>query len=452
MDSVLFHSRYSQGTDVQRAGFPFWQPFVYLFSSFFFNDNRNAIFVITLDVFITVLAIYGLRRAWRLQRVMVLWLMVALVFLLLWNTKWPQYLLILTAPLCYAAAEGLKTLRDEFVNWLKRRRAQQPSAEKTKTRAALPWLLPGLIALTVLALLPLLFQVMMSLTDFSAQSIRDGINGGVFREVWLGLSGQHAPADLSAMRNNKVDYVGATLLTTVFGGTAGEVGGAMAFSVVWTICSVALQTALGISVALLLNRPFVRGANVWRALFVLPWAIPEFVGGLAWRTMFHPNSGVLAAITGSRVLWQESSGLAFAVLLIAGTWMGFPIIMLAATAALKLMPADANEAAAIDGATGWQAFWWITLPLMLPLVVPALIIRVISTFNQFYLFYSMETYEGTLATLSYFVFTPLGGTFGMGGGLYAVSAALNVFIVAVLLLLLVWFKRRREVTEGVTYA
>jgi uncharacterized membrane protein len=50
------------------------------------------------------------------------------------------------------------------------------------------------------------------------------------------------------------------------------------------------------------------------------------------------------------------------------------------------------------------------------------------------------------------VFTPLGGTFGMGGGLYAVSAALNVFIVAVLLLLLVWFKRRREVTEGVTYA
>ncbi len=103
--SVLFHGDYAQSEHVRRAGFPMWQPLIWLMGSAMF---QYQFFYFLVDPFITVLAIYGIRPLWRKQRVFVLWLFMALGFLFLWPTKWPQYILILTVPLSLAAAEGFR--------------------------------------------------------------------------------------------------------------------------------------------------------------------------------------------------------------------------------------------------------------------------------------------------------------------------------------------------------
>ena len=197
--------------------------------------------------------------------------------------------------------------------------------------------------------------------------------------------------------------------------------GLLIFEILWTLLSVGLQTALG-------GRRCVDAAPAWRALqpfwqtlFVLPWAIPEFVGALVWMQIFDPRYGwfFLGAsfpetpgypLAQSLAVWQESPDAALLVLLIASTWMGFPLMMLAASAGLKMIPAEVYDAAAIDGADGVQQFRAITWPLLLPLLAPALIIRGIYAFNQFYLFYVLDPPYPlvTLSSLSYSVFRVAG--------------------------------------------
>jgi 4-amino-4-deoxy-L-arabinose transferase-like glycosyltransferase len=105
-NSLFYHAEYS--SDANLGGFPPWQPLVWLATSLPQATARAApcLFLLRLDPWISLLALLGLDRLWRKQRVYVLWLAVGLLFLLVWNTKWPHYILILTAPLCLAAAEG----------------------------------------------------------------------------------------------------------------------------------------------------------------------------------------------------------------------------------------------------------------------------------------------------------------------------------------------------------
>jgi arabinogalactan oligomer/maltooligosaccharide transport system permease protein len=210
-------------------------------------------------------------------------------------------------------------------------------------------------------------------------------------------------------------------------------------------------------VAWLLHQRGVRFRGWWRAIYILPWAIPEFVGALIWMQIFDPRYGWFFLGTSfadtpgyplaqQLSLWQENPTAALLVLLIAGTWLGFPLIMLAASAGFKMIPHDVYDAAAIDGAGGWQQFRTITWPLLLPLLAPALIIRGIFAFNQFYLFYVLNPPWPltTLASLSFFVFD--------GAGRYAISAVINIFTVVLLIVFLLWFNRLSRAGEGVTYA
>ena len=148
--------------------------------------------------------------------------------------------------------------------------------------------------------------------------------------------------------------------------------------------------------------------------------------------------------------WQEDPNMALLVLLVTATWYGFPLMMVAATAALKMLPREVYDAAAIDGAGGWGRFRWVTWPMILPLLVPAIIIRAIFAFNQFYLFYVLQTPFPliTLATLSFFVFD-ISGPFG---GYFALSAAINLLTVVFLVFFIFWFNRWSKAAEGVTYA
>ncbi len=458
--TVSFHGEYSQSDYVRQAGFPPWQPLVWLFSSVPWHPG---VFLVALDVFITLLAFLGLRRLWNQQRVFALWLMIALGFLLVWPTKWPQYILILTAPLSMSAAHGFRALVWEpLVQFRARRVHISVEADKVTFRGlrrALPWLLPGLVVLCLIAVYPMLFQGAMSLTDFSSIAIRDGLNGGVWREAWLGITGQVEavePQIFQRSQSKVVQYAGPSLLAQLISGAAADL---VVFGVLWTVLTVLTQTGLGVVAAVMLNRAGVRFKGFWQAIFILPWAIPEFVAALIWAQIFDPRFGWFsqaartwyetADYPGAANLvtqWQDNPNYALVVLLITATWYGFPFMMLAATAGLKLVPGEIYDAAAMDGAGGLRLFRHVTWPLLLPLLVPAIIIRAIFSFNQFYIFlvlqppFPLETFS----IASFFFFDQLGQ--------YGVSAALNIFTVLVLVALIWWFNRLSRAAEGYTYA
>jgi ABC-type sugar transport system permease subunit len=465
--SLTYHFGYAGSEAVTETGWPSWQALVWLTGSVPFHEPGT--FPVVLDVVITVLAVVGFQRLWARQRVLGLWLVIAAIFLLVWPTKWPQYLLLISAPLCAAAAHGtwivvLDPIRTRLTSWWAARRtdvgaagsaSRVPPTGRVRPAArdlgrALPWLVPGLLAIAILTLVPLVFETAMSLTDFQRTSIRDGINGGVLREAIGGLTGSipARPFNLDAAATD-VHFVGLDLLAAFFGGVwLGGNTSAMfpAFSVLWMILSVGLQAAVGIGVAIVLARPGVRFVLFWRTLFILPWAIPEFVGAIAWRNIVQPENGWIALLLGTPFTWPDSPDAALLVLLVAGTWVGWPLMMLVATAGLRTIPQAVTDAARLDGAGAAARFRKITLPLLFPLLAPALVIRAVAAFNQFYLFYVLQPPEATItsATFSYYVFDSSGGP-----GLFAVSAAVNVLTVAALGVVVVWFMRWRGRAEHV---
>ena len=476
-DSLLYHTSYAQSEHVREAGYPMWQPLVWLAGSVPWHPG---VFLISVDVLVSLLAFAGLQRFWQKQNVYALWFVVGLGFLLLWPTKWPQYILTLSVPVMLAAAEGFQSLIGEPLrDWLARVRANGIQIRRGRfswqeTRRALPWLAPGLATLLLITVFPLVFQTAVALTDLSTISLRDGLTGGVWRATWLGITGQQPPVHVgigvdgrisvtvevrdrgevhlvpiaqSSLLAKEVHFAGLEWFTQIFSGIGADI---LVFDVMWTVLSILSQAAMGIGIALMLNKRGIRFRGMWQAIFILPWAIPEFVGILIWLHIFEPMNGWLALALGTPILWRQDSLLALCVLLIAALWLGWPFMMLAATAGLKMIPPEVYDAAAVDGAGRLDQFRFITWPLLLPLLGPALIIRAIFAFNQFYIFYVMSP-PWPLFTFSTLSFLLLNSNTRLGGQ-YAFSAVVNVFTVIVLLALLLWFNRRTRIAEGVTYA
>jgi ABC-type sugar transport system permease subunit len=461
--SVLYHTIYAAGaSEVQSAGYPIWQPFVWLnISPYAWHPQA---FYFAIDPLITLAAAFGITSLWKKQRLYILWLGIALLFLLIWPTKWPQYLLILTAPLSLAASEGLMNLT---VRPLRNLLAQRKTKKKHESlnrhgdfRRALPWLVPGLIAFTVLTLFPLIFQFGVSLTDFSSSSLRDAFNGGLWREIWGGLTRQiHATVFDFPRLSPQVHYTGPGFYQPVLSYLSSN--GIFVFDILWTVLTVLLQTGLGLGVALLLWQKGARFGRFWQALFILPWAIPEMIGAMMWLNIFMPDWGWLALAVqkygphfpfGFLVGWENSTNLWLIVFLIQAIWYGFPFMMLASSVGLKAIPPEVFDAAAVDGASSWSTFRYVTWPLLLPLIIPAIIIRSIFAFNQFYLFQAFGFTNSTLATLSYNIFNPTAGTNGLSGGMFSVSAIINILTVIILAGFVFLFNRWSRAGEGVTYA
>jgi ABC-type sugar transport system permease subunit len=453
-ESVLFHSAYSTtAAEVQDAGFPVWQPFYWLFSTP--RVWQPEAIWIALDPLITILAIIGMSRLWRKQRVMVIWIAVALTFLLFWPTKWPQYIVILTAPLCLAASQGLSFLVIDPIREMARKifsnRTNKESVRVIHWKKILPWLIPGLIVFAIFTIFPLVYQFGVSMTDFNSLSIKDGLNGGLWRELWGGVTGKidAADADLQS-RSTIVQFLGFRIYLPALKQILDS--GLLFMNGFWSVVSVLLQSLLGIGVGLLLWKKGLFAKKAWQIIFILPWAIPEMIGALMWMNVFAPTTGWLslgvqqygetfpfAPLMG----WTDSQNLWMLVLLIAGVWYGFPFIMLATTAGLKMLPGDVFEAAQLDGANQIQVFGAIIWPLLMPLIIPAVIIRSIFAFNQFYLFQAFYVNGVTLANVSYGMFHD---------GQYFASAIINVLTILFLVILVVMLNRSNKVTEGVTYA
>ena len=147
---------------------------------------------------------------------------------------------------------------------------------------------------------------------------------------------------------------------------------------------VTLEMALGVGLALLLDRN-LRGMAALRTIFILPMMIAPIVVGLMWRYMYHPTVGIFNRTLKDwgfePVPWLSDGTWSFVAVIIADVWQWTPFIFILSLAALQSLPQSALEAAEIDGASDLQKIWHIKLPLMMPVLIVALLLRLIDAFK-----------------------------------------------------------------------
>jgi len=157
-------------------------------------------------------------------------------------------------------------------------------------------------------------------------------------------------------------------------------------TIVWTVVNVALHVIFGIMLALLLNRP-LPGKSIIRVLLILPWAVPSYITALTWRGMFNIDYGAVNIILNrflgiEPISWLIDPTNAFIATIITNVWLGIPFMMIIALGGLQSIPQELYEAASIDGASPWQQFRKITLPLLKPVMIPAITLGIVWTFNN----------------------------------------------------------------------
>jgi arabinogalactan oligomer/maltooligosaccharide transport system permease protein len=157
-------------------------------------------------------------------------------------------------------------------------------------------------------------------------------------------------------------------------------------NVLWTVINLIFHVGIGVFLALILNKD-LRGKTIYRTLLILPWAVPQYITALTWRGMFNSEYGsinlLLEQAVGLQIPWLSTEWGAFSACLIANIWLGFPFMMIIALGGLQSIPDELYEAADIDGAGSWLKFRNITVPLLKPVMVPAITLGVIWTFNNF---------------------------------------------------------------------
>src|SRR5262245_26623328 len=152
------------------------------------------------------------------------------------------------------------------------------------------------------------------------------------------------------------------------------------------------KLVLGMWLALLLNRHF-KGKRLVRASMLLPFIVPTVLSTFAWKWMFDPTFSVLnwslyhLGIIQTRIGWLTDPTMAMGSVILVNIWRGMPFYAITLLAGLQTVNPELHEAAAIDGATGWQRFWRITWPLLLPVTMVVTLFSVIQTFADFQLVY-----------------------------------------------------------------
>jgi multiple sugar transport system permease protein len=209
----------------------------------------------------------------------------------------------------------------------------------------------GLIALV--AVWPILYAIWLSLHEYSL------VQAGVSR--WAEPFGLGNYID--ALSDS--EFWRATRITLIF-----------------TVASVVFETILGLAMALIMHSAF-RGQGLLRTVVLVPWAVLTVVTAIMWKTIFDPNLGFVNTLLGTDTVWLGEEPHALMVMIFADVWKTAPFMALLLLAGLQVIPGEIYEAAKVDGATAWQRFRRITLPLLLPALLVALIFRTLDALRAF---------------------------------------------------------------------
>lgn len=281
------------------------------------------------------------------------------------------------------------------------------------------WLfpLPSVIVLVALMAFPVAYTFYLSFTSWSPTAV--GI------PEFIGLANY---IKLLTDDERFINAVGRTILFTVVG--------------------VSVQCVLGVSLALIFNREF-KGRGFFRTIFLMSMVATPVAIALVWMMILDINTGilnyVLNALAGVRVAWLSDRSVVLWSLILVDTWQWTPFIMLIALAGLSALPTEPYESAIIDGANSAQLLWHLTLPMLRPVLMVALMFRSIDALKTFDIIYVITRGGPAFAseTLNLYAFSQGLFYFNMG---YA-SAILMLFFLLVMGTSLLFIRLRRAASE-----
>ncbi|WP_301004749.1 sugar ABC transporter permease, partial [Mesorhizobium sp.] len=287
---------------------------------------------------------------------------------------------------------------------------------RQRVRSAWLFLAPMLLVLAAVAGWPLLRTFYYSFTDASLADLD--------ARQWVGFDNYFS---MLSMPSGRVLYDG--LLADPVWWRA--VWNTLLFAVV----SVSCETVLGMIVALVLNADF-RGRGFVRAAILIPWAIPTIVSAKMWQWMLNDQFGIINAVLlnlgliDAKIAWTASTDTAMIAVLIVDIWKTTPFMALLFLAALQMLPRDVIEVARLDGANPWQIFWKVTLPLIRPAVMVAVIFRALDALRIFDLIYVLTPNNVHTKSMSVFVRENL---FEFDKFAYGSAASTLLFLIVALL-------------------
>ncbi len=210
--------------------------------------------------------------------------------------------------------------------------------------------------------------------------------------VYEPIEGQFTAADGSTLDPGWQIFIGFDNYVRVFTNDAirGPFLQVLIWNYVFAIGSVALTFGVGLALAIALNHPGMRGQKIYRALLVIPYALPSFMTALVWAGMLNQEFGVINKLLGADIPWLRDPTLAKVSVLMVNTWLGFPYMFLVCTGALQAIPDEMKEASYVDGASPRQTFRRIVMPMLMIAVAPLLIASFAFNFNNFNVIYLLN--------------------------------------------------------------
>ena len=299
-----------------------------------------------------------------------------------------------------------------------------------KTKYAVPIMLvaPAALGLAILIGYPLLWELNVSFTNMSLKNFKNPGFLGIEQGMFVGLE------------NYIQVFTQPVLKLTGFWQLFAQ-------TVLWTSINVFFHVSLGMALALLLHRK-MRGKGIYRALIILPWAVPQVIALLIWRTEYNYEYGavnqLLAMIGLGPFPWLSDPFWNFSAMVITNVWLGVPFMMVIILGGLQSISNDYYEAAEIDGATSRQSFRALTLPLLRPVLTPAIILGTVWTFNNINVPYFINQNE--LETSDILVTALFRQAFQYNR--YGDAAAFAFVIFVILLVFTVFYIRRTGSLKG----
>jgi arabinogalactan oligomer/maltooligosaccharide transport system permease protein len=290
--------------------------------------------------------------------------------------------------------------------------------------------MPALLIMAVMVLYPFVYNIVLSLSNMSLTHFRDWRLIGL-GNFWSVLSD-------------------TTMHLKILGIPVPDFWYFFFKTILWTVINVFFHVTIGVLLALLLNKD-LKGRTIFRTLLILPWAVPQYITALTWRGMFNSEYGAISLLLskyfGLQIPWLSTEWGAFTACLVTNIWLGFPFMMIIALGGLQSIPDELYEAADIDGASWFDKLKNITIPLLKPVMVPAITLGVIWTFNNFNVVWLVsnggEPSDKTHILVSWVY--KVGFTYFRTG--YA--AAFSMIIFAILLVFSWNFIRRTQATRAV---
>jgi trehalose/maltose transport system permease protein len=299
------------------------------------------------------------------------------------------------------------------------RGANAPKTAVGKQQERLGWLLvlPSVIVVLLVALYPLFETIRLSFTNARLASARE-------------------------IRNVGFENYRRILEDELF-------WRALKHTMTITVVAVSLEAILGMIIALAIHSNF-RGRGLVRTSMLVPWAIPTVVSSVLWSWMLHDSFGFINSLfyrlgfqSEVQRAWIENPGTALGAVIAVDVWKTTPFMALLLLAGLQIIPSDVYEAAYVDGASKWQQFWQMTLPLVRPALLVALIFRTMDTFRIFDLVWVLNAGATSTMTVAIYVQQELiqGNKLGYGS-----AGAVIIFLCIGLMVL--GYSRLIQVEEG----